>query len=283
MLNLFDFLEAHPEQFQQYKVNDLLFVEYHCIIEDVEVGFWTPNNYLTYVLTGKKQWRDLGVVYTGMPNDALFFKKGGYVAHQFFEEEFCALMIFMPDDFIINVTQKNQILAPKPTDDTSDSIICLNIDESLTAYFQSVLSYFSKKTPPPKELLTVKFEELIINIIADRNNKALGDYFRKMGTDAKISLSEVMESNFNYNMKLEEYARLSGRSLSTFHRDFKKIYKISPRKWLTQKRLNYSKYLLECTDKSITEITYDCGFEHPSHFSRTFKNTFGITPVKIRE
>jgi len=229
MLNLLDFLESHPEQFKQYKVNDLLFVEYHCIIEEVEVGFWTPNNNLTYILTGKKQWRDLGVVYTGMPNDALFFKKGGYIAHQYFEEEFCSLMIFLPDDFIKNVIQKHQIPLPKSASaSSSSSIIPLNIDESLAAYFQSVLTYFSKNEPPPKELLTVKFEELILCILSNRKNMMLADYFNEVGSSTKISIREVMESNFTYNMKLEEFARLTGRSLSTFYRDFKKIYDTHP-------------------------------------------------------
>lgn len=283
MLNLLDFLKKHPEQFKQYKVNDLLFVEYHCIIEEVEVGFWTPNNYLQYVLTGKKQWRDLGKIYTGQPNDALFFKKGAYIAHQFFEVEFCSLMIFLPDDFIKKVVHKHRILTRKPKSDISgDSVICLNIDDSLSMYFQTILSYFARETTPPKELLTVKFEELIINILTDNNNRALAHYFSRVGSNANISIREVMESNFTYNLKLEEFARLTGRSLSTFQRDFKQIYNIPPGKWLTQKRLQYGKYLLESTEKPIAEITFDSGFEHSSHFCRSFKNRFGMTPLQFR-
>lgn len=284
MLNLLDFLEAHPEQFKQYKVDDLLFVEYHCIIEEVEVGFWTPNNYLTYVLTGKKQWRDFGVVYTGMPNDALFFKRGGYIAHQYFEEEFCALMIFLPDDFIKKVFQKHQLAFPDSGSVSSaDSIIPINIDESLTVYFQSVLNYFSKSVPPPKELLTVKFEELIMNVLLDRENLLLADYFKKINADTKISIREVMEANFTYQLSLEEFARLSGRSLSTFQRDFKKTYNCPPGKWLTQKRLQYGKYLLTSTKKSISQISLESGFKHPSHFSRTFKKSFGLPPSSFRK
>lgn len=223
MLNLLDYLENHPEQFKQYKVNDLLFVEYHCIIEEVEVGFWTPNNYLQYVLTGKKQWRDFGKVYIGEPGDALFIKKGAYIAHQFFEEEFCSLIIFLPDDFIKNVVQNHPKLGHGPQPESLDeSVICMAIDECLSSYFKSVLGYFSRDEQPPKELLSVKFEELILNILTDSDNKALADYFKKVGSETKISIREVMESNFTYNLNLEEFARLTGRSLSTFQREFKK-------------------------------------------------------------
>jgi AraC-like DNA-binding protein len=45
-----------------------------------------------------------------------------------------------------------------------------------------------------------------------------------------------MEENFSFNLKLEEFARLSMRSLSAFKRDFQQVYQTSPGKWLLGKR-----------------------------------------------
>lgn len=81
-------------------------------------------------------------------------------------------------------------------------------------------------------------------------------------------------------MTLDEYARLSGRSLSTFRRDFKEIYGAPPGRWLTQRRLDFGRYLLEKTDKSVTEVVLDCGFKNTSHFSRAFKKTYGHPPLQ---
>jgi|GEM_PF-4784924 len=53
-----------------------------------------------------------------------------------------------------------------------------------------------------------------------------------------------MEEHFFFNLKLKEYAELSGRSLPTFNRDFIKTYGTTPGGWLKNKRLNYAKYLL---------------------------------------
>jgi AraC family transcriptional regulator, exoenzyme S synthesis regulatory protein ExsA len=92
-----------------------------------------------------------------------------------------------------------------------------------------------------------------------------------------------MELNFTYPMKLEEYARLSGRSLSLFKRDFKKIYNTAPGRWLTQKRIEYGRYLLQKTDKSVTDIALDCGLKNHSHFSRVFKEQYGITPIETKK
>jgi AraC-like DNA-binding protein len=83
-------------------------------------------------------------------------------------------------------------------------------------------------------------------------------------------------------MSLEEYARLCGRSLSTFKNDFSDLFKTSPGKWLIEKRLEYGKFLLETTDKSISEIAFESGFKNQSHFTRSFKESYDNSPLKFR-
>ena len=56
---------------------------------------------------------------------------------------------------------------------------------------------------------------------------------------------------------------ISGQSLGDFIRDI---------------RLNKAAYLLKHTDMNITEIIYETGFGSNSHFSKVFKNKFGVTP-----
>ena len=89
-----------------------------------------------------------------------------------------------------------------------------------------------------------------------------------------------MEANFFSNLSLDEFARLCTRSLSAFKQEFNDIFQTTPGKWLQRKRLEYSRYLLETTDRSIDEICEMSGFENRSHFNRSFKNTYGLTPGK---
>ncbi len=86
-----------------------------------------------------------------------------------------------------------------------------------------------------------------------------------------------------YNLTLEEYAKLCGRSLASFKRDFEKIYQTTPGKWLKEKRLAHAKFLLETTDLNISEIVMEAGFENTSHFARIFKNQYGHPPLKFRK
>jgi AraC-like DNA-binding protein len=114
-------------------------------------------------------------------------------------------------------------------------------------------------------------------------NPELAGYFQSLlKSDAPV-LPQIMEANFSYNLALEDFARLSHRSLSTFKRDFRKYYKQSPGKWLLQKRLDYSAVLLKNPALNVSQVALDCGFEDLSHFSRAFKEKFGTSPAHYRK
>jgi len=270
--------------FKTFKVDDLLFVEYKCLIEETKLGYWTPNNYFIYVVGGKKRWKTRDKEFVLKNGEALFIKRGAYTAHQYFDEDFCALGIFIPNQFIKTVL--NKFLEEKRIKENKSSksypIIPVQIDESLSTYFLSVLSYFSKTTNPPKNLLSLKFEELILNILTDPHNREIADYFWEVHSSSKISIRDIMETYFTYNMSMEEFAKLCGRSLSTFKNDFYSVYNTSPGKWLIQKRLDYGKFLLETTDKSISDIAFESGFKNQSHFTRSFKESYNKSPLKFR-
>lgn len=282
MINMYDFA-YNNRLFRQFKVNELLFTEYKCMEEDSVFKVWSHHNFFVYVLSGKKKWKTLHAEYMVYAGDAIFVKKGANIIHKFFEEDFCALIIFLPDQFIKDVMQNNFIAPPKETDKEMDAVIPLDLDEVLSSYFQSLFSYFLQKEAPLKNLLEIKFQELILNLISSKKNQALCCHFKTLGHESKTSLREIMEANFAYNMTLEEFSRLSGRSLTTFKRDFAEIYDTSPGKWLLQKRLEYSKYLLETTDKNISELAFESGFENTSHFIRVFRQAFGATPLQFKK
>lgn len=282
MLNIKEFL-SNNSFFKKFEVDNLFYVEYKCILDEKETSYWTPNNYFFYVLGGKKKFKTMNKEYLVKDGDSLFIKRGAYVAEKFFDEEFCALLIMIPDDFIKNIVLRLSENQQEPIKSRkSDSIIPIKIDDALNSYFRSVLSYFAKSSIPPKDLLKIKFEELIINILINQQNDPLKSYFFELNQSSKIRISDIMESNYTSNLSLEEFASLCGRSLSTFKRDFIKTYDTPPGKWLVKKRLAHGKLLLETTDLTINEVTFRSGFENTSHFIKVFKSHFGSSPLKYR-
>ncbi|WP_432714130.1 helix-turn-helix domain-containing protein [Pedobacter sp.] len=92
----------------------------------------------------------------------------------------------------------------------------------------------------------------------------------------KIDLEGYMNRHFSYNVPLVQFAKLTGRSLSTFKRDFEKIFHATPEKWLQKKRLDMAHYLISQKNRKPTDVYLEVGFENLSHFSTAFKKEFGV-------
>ncbi|MNY56378.1 Virulence regulon transcriptional activator VirF [compost metagenome] len=82
-------------------------------------------------------------------------------------------------------------------------------------------------------------------------------------------------------MPIEKFGYLTGRSLTTFKRDFAKAFNTTPQKWLTQKRLELARYQLIEKNRKPIEVFYEVGFENLSHFSFAFKKQFGKNPTEF--
>ena len=156
-------------------------------------------------------------------------------------------------------------------------------DVVLTTYFQSMLSYFSSEKRPSDILLQHKLKELLLNILLNGKNPELASYFRSLAGSTVPSLRGIMDANFCYNLSIDDFARLCGRSLSSFKRDFKAAYQTTPGKWLLCKRLEYAAVLLRNPTLQITQVAFESGFEDLSHFSRSFKQQFGVSPSEHRK
>src|SRR5437867_354027 len=65
-------------------------------------------------------------------------------------------------------------------------------------------------------------------------------YLNNLSNDKHPSMEEIMHNNYTFNLTLAEYAKLACKSIPTFKRDFKKVFKDTPAKWVVKKRLNRS-------------------------------------------
>jgi len=149
----------------------------------------------------------------------------------------------------------------------------------LDSLFASLMPYFELESALPKEISQLKIEEAISILRAiDKEVDGLLADFSEPG---KIDLPEFMEKNFMFNLPLEQFSYLTGRSIATFNRDFRKAFRSTPRKWLIQKRLEFAHYQLSKNDRKPVEIYLEAGFENLSHFSYAFKKQFGYPPTNL--
>lgn len=151
---------------------------------------------------------------------------------------------------------------------------------SLTAYFNSLLAYHqNNQFSNNQQLIELKQKEGIFLLM--QLNPALKNSLFDFNEPHKIDLEAFMNRNFHFNVHLEKFAYLTGRSLATFKRDFEKQFNTTPGRWLLQKRLNEAYYLIKNKGKLASDIYLDLGFEDLSHFSFAFKKAYGEAPSKI--
>ncbi|WP_316741310.1 AraC family transcriptional regulator [Pedobacter antarcticus] len=149
----------------------------------------------------------------------------------------------------------------------------------LTSCLTSLIPYFDVEGEFPEELASLKITEAIS--ILRMINPGVDSVLANFDTPGKIDLINFMQRNFMFNMSLEKLGYLTGRSLSTFNRDFKKLFNTTPQKWLTDKRLELAHYQLSEKKKKPTEVYLEVGFEDLSHFSFSFKKKYGISPNQL--
>ena len=129
-------------------------------------------------------------------------------------------------------------------------------------------------------LLAVKFEELMLYLI-NKYGHAFEIYLQSLIVKETSPFKKIIESKIHSNLKLEEIAFLCNMSLSTFKRHFIKEYKMSPGKWLQDKRLQKAKETLEQGNLKPSDIYLNFGYNNLSNFSIAFKNKFGFSPSEI--
>lgn len=150
-------------------------------------------------------------------------------------------------------------------------------DKSLKLFMQGLIDYVDLDTDPNMLKLKQKEALLLLLKINPEWKNSLFDF----SEPHKIDLEKFMQKNYHFNVQLDRFAYLTGRSLSTFQRDFAKIFHETPSRWLLQKRLQEAYYLIREKGKKSSEIYLDLGFEDLSHFSFVFKKQFGITATEL--
>ena len=156
--------------------------------------------------------------------------------------------------------------------------IILQPDSFLKGYFQSLIPYLEQPHRSSKKMVSSKIVEAIELL---RNaGEEYQDFLFDFSEPHKIDIEVFMLKNFRYKAPIENFTRLTGRSLAGFKRDFINIFSLPPAKWLKEKRLEEAHYLMHKKNKKPSDIYLDLGFENLSHFYTSFKNKYGVTPTE---
>lgn len=112
-------------------------------------------------------------------------------------------------------------------------------------------------------------------------------YGRSPSPDGKalLRIGEALshlERNIQHEVDLDELASIAHMSRRSFLRVFQSATGTSPLAWLIEQRIHRACGLLRHTDKQITEIAFEVGFNDSNYFTRQFRKSTGLSPRNYR-
>lgn len=133
----------------------------------------------------------------------------------------------------------------------------------------------------------LEFQSLLYDLAISREQRLLTNISFQKNTDFFNSdriekIYNYVRDNYNTRIKLEDAANLLNMSIVSFSRLIKQRTGKSFVDFVNEIRLGYATRMLIETNKSISEICYECGFNNISNFNRTFRKKQNCTPSEFR-
>lgn len=257
----------------------VIFYSYYSAMRKEKVAF-TKDNTLVLQVSGLFTFETAQQKITMEGGEMLLIRKnqlGEITKTPLDGQGYQTVVISLKEDLLRQIALEEQIEINQKYTGPSNMLIPGN--DFLHAFFQSVLPYVrhpEKKITSEVGMLKVKEAVYLLLDTMPRLREFLFDFSEPY----KMDLEKFMLSNFHYNIPVEKFAQLTGRSLAGFKRDFLKIFGMAPRQWLLERRLTEARHLIEKKNKKPSAIYLDLGFESLSHFSHSFKKKFGKAPTE---
>ena len=246
---------------------------------------YVPSHVLIHVVSGWLCVVEANSQHIFKQGDTFFVRRNTLAKFTKHPEEsgaaFKTLSIFLKKSFLQKYSPSENIKTD-PAADHADafcrvkklwpSALVDNLFDSLRLYFDSGMEM-------SRELSEIKKREIIL--IIKKLDRTLFESLFHFSAPDKIDLVDFMSKNFVFNVPLETFSKMTGRSLSTFKRDFKRAFDEPPSRWLKQKRLERAYYLIKEKNKAPSDVYLEVGFENLSHFSSSFKEAFGRNPSAL--
>ena len=233
------------------------------------------SNALIYVTKGSKILHLPNCDRTIKAGDLLFIKSGNYVMSEVLDECYEALLFFYSDELLNDFINKYKI----KLDDiksVKDDIFIFSTDDFLQKGLLSIIPYFENKKQD-SNIVRLKLEEIFLNIL---NSDDSFRSFLKLIYSDEIGFKNELEMVYDQFDTIKELSKHFRMSELNFRAKFKELYNTTPKKWIISQKLKKAKLLIEQSDKNVSEVCMEVGFDNISWFIQSFKKEFGSTPKK---
>lgn len=240
---------------------------------------YVSTHALTMVLQGRLQIEKQGCgMETVNEGQMIFVPKGLYMISDCLlpdNEPFVA-MVFFFDEALID--QFIASLGKREYDPALVHCLVMNQADPIRLFTENLLRLYKEGSSIHNSITRAKLFELLHLLSISFRGEDFIRAILSLKNQEKRSVREFMLANYGKPLSVEDYAYLTGRSLSTFTRDFKRLFQISPKQWLMDQRLERAKTLLALNNTSVSDVAFESGYENISHFIKAFHKKFNISP-----
>ena len=156
----------------------------------------------------------------------------------------------------------------------------IGVINDINLIFSEIAFSISKKSETEKLFINSNFLKLLYIISNQLNNQKS---FSPSNENHPVHIAKnLMLVEFWKDHDADYYAKKSGCSISTFNHAFQKIYKTSPKKFITTLRMEHAKRLLITSNLSIKDVSSSSGYNDSLYFCKTFKSYSNMTPKEYR-
>lgn len=251
------------------------------VMENTVCDHGVLEHCLLYVYSGRVELEEAGHSITIHAGECAFIRKGHRIKMVKCSDKdshiYQSVLLRFSRKFLLEYYRNNgEDRFPKATKRSKASVLKIPPLPAVTSLFGSIFPYYESSVAPDEEWLDMKLKEgLYIVLKSDASVYAsLFDFAEPW----KIDLLGFMEDNYMYDLSIEELASYTGRSLTGFKNDFRKVSELTPQKWIIKRRLEAAHELIVNRDCKVSEAMMHVGFKNLSHFSRIYKEVYGMAP-----
>jgi AraC family transcriptional regulator, exoenzyme S synthesis regulatory protein ExsA len=277
-----------PQLFYQTpEVKKILVDGLSCVIfKEIKGPVYHKEGYVSthaLVVVRKGQLRaenDKGFLTNVEEGQMLFLPKGLYYISDILPENgvFEAMVFFFDEELIRNFVNSIDLKLKK---DKCVSHLVMNFTKELRVFSDSLLSMYAGKEHIHRSVTSLKLMEFLHLVKDAQTSNCFLDALATLNNKERIGLHAFMVSNFSKPLGIEDYAYLTGRSVSTFRRDFIAQFGVSPKHWLIEKRMDRAQQLLANGQSNIADVAAELGYENISHFIKAFRKQYGLPPKQF--
>ncbi len=250
----------------------------------VDVEFYTNIPCIIYIEGGQETITTFdNKRYELHANTAIFLPQGINLHSDYVKTTTAlkAYLIFFEDDVITDFLSTAKTV--EITKGYQPQLLKIQCDDLIKMFFKSI-QLLAKHGSNSAALVKIKLLELLYLLAICDNDIFQAILQSKQVTSLpKRNLTRLLTKNETLKLTIRDLANLSGKSISTFTRDFKATYNMTPKQWLKDKRLARAYELLTDTDLTVTHVAADLGYENVSHFIKSFKGKYKITPKQFKQ